>query len=87
MRKQLISLSVFLTLAFASFLMTGCDKGRSQIGPRETNLLGAVKIEKENYTPSRPTTVAIHTDELYPRSNFSGDKVTLLWGLVTLKDY
>lgn len=67
--------------------MTGCDRGTAQMGPKEAHLLGAVKLEKENYTSTGPTTAAVSTDELYKRKNFSGDKVTFLWGLVTLKDY
>ena len=84
MRLKLVSL---LALAFAAFFLIGCDKGRSQMGPRETNLLGAVKVQNENYTPTGPNTVDVSTDELYRRKNFSGDKVTILWGLITLKDY
>jgi len=57
------------------------------MGPRETNLLGVAKLERENYTPSGPNTFALHTSELYNRENFSGDKLTLLWGLITIKDY
>ena len=84
MRIKLVSL---LALAFGAIIMTGCDKGQSQMGPRESNLLGAVKLEKENYTPAGINTSAIGTDELYARKNYSGDKVTLFWGLITLKDY
>jgi hypothetical protein len=76
-----------LALIVAALSLTGCDKGRAQMAPREANLLGVVKVQKENYTPSGRTTFAISTDELYGRKNFSGDKTTLLWGLVTLKDY
>jgi Rieske Fe-S protein len=82
-----IKVFALLALFVATLSMTGCDKGRAQMGPRETNLLGVAKIQKENYTPTGETTFAISTDELYNRRNFSGDKVTLLWGLVTLKDY
>jgi len=53
----------------------------------EANLLGFVKLEKESYEPTSSTTFAIHSDELYTRRNFSGDKHTFLWGLVTIKDY
>lgn len=84
MRFKLVSL---LAIAFTAFFFTACDKGQSQMGPRETNILGAVKVQKENYTPSGVATTAVSTDELYTRNNFSGDKVTLFWGLITLKDY
>lgn len=84
MRTKLVFL---LALSLATFLLSGCDKGQSQMGPRETNLLGAVKVEKESYSPAGVNTSAISTDELYARKNFTGDKVTLFWGLITLKDY
>ena len=77
----LVSLSV-LALAFS-----GCDKGRTAMGPNETNVLGIVKYDRASYEPVGPATFAIRTDELYTRRNFSGDKTTFLWGLVTIQDY
>jgi hypothetical protein len=84
MRIKLVSL---LALSIAAFCLSGCDQGQSQMGKREANLLGIAKVEKESYGPTGRDTFAIHTDELYSRENFSGDRVSLLWGLVTLKDY
>ncbi len=84
MRLKILAL---LSIAASAFLFSGCDGGHAQMGPEETNVLGIAKIEKESYAPTGPATFAISTDELYTRKNFSGDKVTLLWGLVTLKDY
>lgn len=84
MRIKIVTLLLF---SIAALFMTGCDKGRAQMGPRETNLLGAVKHEQDNYGPSGRTTFAVSTDELYTRKNFSGNKTTLLWGLITIKDY
>lgn len=84
MRIKLVTL---LTLLIAALCTTGCDKGQAQMGSREANLLGIAKIQKDNYGPTHANTFAVHTDELYKRKNFSGDRVTLLWGLVTLKDY
>ena len=77
----------FLLIAASASLFSGCQSNHSQIGPQESNLLGIVKVEKAAYTPTGPNTFAIHTDELYTRRDFSGDKVTLLWGLITIKDY
>jgi len=84
MRIKLVTL---LALSIAALCFAGCDKGQSQMGAREANLLGIAKMQKDNYGPTGPNTIAVHTDELYKRKNFSGDRVTLLWGLVTLKDY
>jgi hypothetical protein len=84
MRTKILA---FLSISFAALVLTGCDGGTAQMGPKETNVLGIVTVEKESYAPTYSTTFALSTDELYDRKNFSGDKVTLLWGLVTLKDY
>jgi hypothetical protein len=84
MRIKLVTL---LALLIAAFCITGCDKGQAQMGPRETNVLGIAKIEKENFTYAGTNTFYVSTNQLYDRKNFSGDKVTLLWGLITLKDY
>lgn len=71
----------------AAFFLTGCDKRQARLAPSETNLLGIATVERASYEPSGPATFAVSTDELYKRKNFSGDKYTLLWGLVTIKDY
>jgi len=84
MRNKLVTL---LALLVAAFCITGCDKGQAQMGPRETNLLGVAKMERDSYQPTKSNTIAVSTSELYARENFSGDKLTLLWGLITLKDY
>lgn len=84
MRIKIIAL---LTISISALFFTGCDGGTSQMGPKEANLLGVAKISKAHYQPSRPSTFPISTDELYTRKNFGGNQVSLLWGLITLKDY
>ncbi len=84
MRTKIIAL---LLISIFALIFTGCDGGTSQMGPKEANLLGVAKINKSHYQPSSPTTFSLSTDELYTRKNFSGDQVSLLWGLITLKDY
>lgn len=84
MIKKTLSL---VSISIAALVLTGCDGGSAQMGPKEANVLGIVQIDKENYGSTGATTFALSTDELYTRKNVSGDKVTLLWGLVTLKDY
>lgn len=77
----------FLLITASASLFSGCKSNHVQMGPQGSNLLGIVKVEKAVYTPTSPTTVVVQTDEIYDRRDFSGDKVTLLWGLITLKDY
>ena len=76
-----------LSISISALIFTGCDRGTSQMGPKEANLLGIAKINKAHYQPSGPATFSLSSDELYTRKNYSGDQVSLLWGLITLKDY
>lgn len=82
--------SKILTLAAVvatSLVFAGCSSNQSSVAKKETNVLGIVKIEKEAYSPTGPTTVPVSTDELYTRYDYSGNKYTFLWGLFTIKDY
>lgn len=82
-----IKVLTLVSLIAASFILSGCDGGRAQMGPKETNVLGIATYEKEAYTNTGVSTFAVSTDELYTRRNFSGDKASFLWGLFTIKDY
>ena len=84
MRTKIIAL---LFISISALIFTGCDGGTSQLGPKEANLLGIAKINKAHYQPSGPANFSVSTDELYTRKNFSGNQVSLLWGLITIKDY
>jgi len=76
-----------LSLAAAALVFTGCDGGKAQMTPETTNVLGLYKNAQESYAPTSPNSFTINSDELYTRKNFSGDKTTLLWGLITFEDY
>ena len=78
---------ILVSLAAVALSFTGCDKRQASMAPDETNVLGAFRHQEKNYSPAGPATFAIKTDELYDRRNFSGNKTTLLWGLVTIQDY
>lgn len=82
-KKLLLLLSSLIYV----WMFAGCAERRAQMASSETNLLGVVKIEEESYGSTGPNTIPIHTDELFTRRNPSGEKVTILWGLITLKDY
>lgn len=82
MHKKVLPILAFVLVCFA---LSGC--GASHADKKQANVLGIVKFEEAAYTNSGKTTFAMSSDEVLPRENFSGDKVTLFWGLVTLKDY
>ena len=81
--KKIITL---ITVAFLLFL-TGCAISGKPEESNNANLLGIIKYEGASYSSVGPNTVTISSDELIDRKNFSGRKTTLLWGLITLKDY
>lgn len=76
-----------IVLIAAGCFLSACDSGRAAYGPKSANVLGIAEYEKEDYGYVGPNTFAVSTDELYPRRNYSGDKATFFWGLVTIKDY
>ena len=80
-------LSPITFLVASAFVFTACDSDYSTMAPKETNVLGIIKHEPQSYAHTSPNTFTINTDELYTRKEFSGDKTTFLWGLVTIKDY
>ena len=85
MRIKIIAL---LYISISALIFTGCQHvGTSQMGSKDANLLGIVKINKAHYQPSGPATFSVSTDEIFTRNDFGGDQVSLLWGLITLKDY
>ncbi len=78
--------AVVLALAAAS---TGCSSvsNNPQAADRSSNFLGLIKIEPRSYAYTPPGTLDIHTNDLIEKPNMSGDKVTLIWGLISLDDY
>ncbi|MGK0309399.1 MAG: hypothetical protein ACJAYS_000215 [Lentimonas sp.] len=84
---MLCKLFAITFLVASAFVFTACDSGYSTMAPKETNVLGIIKHQPQSYAHTGPTSFVINTDELYTRKEFSGDKTTLLWGLVTIKDY
>ncbi|MEN8661956.1 MAG: hypothetical protein ACN4GF_04095 [Lentimonas sp.] len=74
-------------IAASAIVFTACDGGRAQLEKKEANLLGIASYDSESYIASSPGTIAVSTEDLYDRDNVSGDRVTLLWGLITIKDY
>lgn len=84
--RNFIALTSLVTTAL---LFTGCagDTNKTAFGPKQSNFLGIVKTEQASYAPTSVNSFTIHTDELGSVQNYSGDKTTLLWGLVTIADY
>lgn len=86
MKSRLLS-PVALALFLAAFT-SGCATKTTGSGGRETNVLaGAVAVSTGSFEPVNPATVDVDTTKVVGKGNPSGTKVSLLWGLITFKDY
>ena len=81
--KKILTLIASLLFLF----LTGCVTNDMQTDYNSVNMLGIVKHEVASYSATGSNTITVSSDELTERKNFSGNKTTLLWGLITLKDY
>jgi hypothetical protein len=82
--KLPLTLASVALLAFAS----GCASRTTSTGGKETTVLGgAVTVAKDSFQPVPPTTVNADTSKIVGKNGPSGNKVSLLWGLITLHDY
>jgi hypothetical protein len=74
--------------ALISLVFSGCATRRTSSGGRETSVLGgAVTVSTASFQPTTPATVDVDTSKIVSTGNPSGNKVSLLWGLITLHDY
>lgn len=89
MKKIALLLSAFCLVA-----LSGCNTGpttaqrENMLEPNDNyNFFGIVKSEQGTFKHPSLTTAGVSVDEVTTRDNYSGDSVTLLWGLITLRDY
>jgi outer membrane lipoprotein SlyB len=76
--------AALVLVAFTS----GCATRNTAGGGKETTLLaGAVTVSTGSFQPTPPTTVDADTSQIVGKNGPSGNKTTLLWGLITLHDY
>lgn len=82
-----------LATLIASAALVGCttydtpNHGRNVSMEPAHNFLGLVKVESGAYSPPEKATIGANMREFAGRRITSGDRITLLWGAVTLTDY
>lgn len=89
-----LKLAVLSTFVAAAAGLAGCAghdtdyKGPGVSAETSHNFLGVVKTNPASYRYiDEPGTLVIRTEDLWCRRDFSGDNVSLLWGLVNICDY
>jgi len=74
----------------SALMLTGCATRTQHAEVYQNpnaNFLGIIKVEPGSFEQAYSSPIQVSSDELIPTNNFSGDRVTLLWGLITIKDY
>jgi hypothetical protein len=75
------------TLVLVAFT-SGCATRTTSTGGKETSILGgAVTVATGSFQPTPPTTIDADTSKIVGKNGPSGNKTSLLWGLITLHDY
>ena len=75
-------------LLFLFLFSFGCTTKKETPPPQaQTNVLGIVKTQPGSYAKLSPTSISVHTDELGVVEDYSGNKTSLLWGLLSVADY
>jgi hypothetical protein len=79
---------LFLVACGIALMFSGCATRTTASGGKETTVLGgALTVATNSFQPTTPATADVDTTKLIGRGNPSGAKTTLLWGLITLRDY
>lgn len=82
-----------LATLIASTALVGCttydtpNRGKNVSMEPSHNFMGIMKVESGGYNSSDKATIGVNMSEFYGRRLTSGDRVTLLWGVITLTDY
>jgi uncharacterized protein YcfL len=81
-------MSFIKSALLASLLLTGCSAKKQTPPPQvQTNMLGVFKTQPASYAKLSPTSINLHTDDLSAVDDYSGNRTSLLWGLVTVASY
>ncbi len=82
-----------LVTLLAATALVGCSSydapthnGNVSLEPAH-NFLGIVKVEPGSYGEVSNTTVHLSMNDFVSRRANSGDRITLLWGAITITDY
>jgi len=81
--KSLVILSICI------FMSSGCRfiPNPKKYFSKDFNAAGAITHSRNSFEPVETGTIRLKSNEIWNRRDFSGDKTTLLWGLVTYTDY
>jgi hypothetical protein len=92
--KHLRKLFFLAVAGTAATAFIGCGQpydtdsyGRGVYVEPAHSFFGIVKVAPHNFTPVEPTTFSLSSTDVSARRDFSGDRVSFFWGLITFTDY
>ena len=79
----------FLILTLCLFMSSGCKflPNPKKYFSKDFNAAGALTHSRNSFEPIETGTIQLRSNEIWNRRDFSGDKTTALWGLITYTDY
>lgn len=92
MKKSSASLLVGIT-TLAAMVFAGCSNVPDGVHPayvranQDFDAFGLVSYSPGSYKKLKDDNINVHTDQLYPTKNVSGDNLSLLWGTIVVADY
>ena len=71
------------------FISSGCRylPNPKKYFSKDFNAAGAITHTKNSFEPVDTGSIHLRSNEIWNRRDFSGDKTTVLWGLITYTDY
>ena len=76
-------------LTICIFMSSGCRflPNPKKYFSKDFNAAGALTHSRSSFAPVETGTIRLRSGEIWNRRDFSGDKTTALWGLITYTDY
>ncbi len=82
---KLRNIALIATIATVSALLGGCAS--DETAHKKTTVFGIFTSEPESFASRDVAAFPLRTEEAFGMELPSGDRLTFLWGLVSLEDY
>jgi hypothetical protein len=88
-KRKTREIAIVITLTISAIGFSGCSmfpQAKKYLS-KDINVAGVFTHSPNSYAPIESGTLRLRSDELWYRKDFSGNKTTFLWGLISFTDY
>lgn len=78
---------LLISLAAAGFALSGCNVANDTTAHQKSTFWGLYTYEPGCYSPTSNYSINARTEDVAGMELPSGDRVSFLWGLVSVEDY